>query len=1587
MIDTIRSTRRSMLAILLALLTALLLSSPAFAEEQTPVDEPAAAEPAPVSEPAAEQEAQPAVEEPAQAPAEPEPEAEPALQEPAPAEQPVDPLPEDEPASPEQPAVEAPQEAQPEVEQPQTEAPVTDDPGAMETPVDTSVENEVVETGEQEVSALYSGLNSNVYFYDSTAGLHDTYATIGLAVADYLTENGKGMIYVTGGNYSENVTLDASLTGTSLTGLVFLDYYPTEAAKYGAAAFDPYDSDTWVRLTGSITVSDLPNFTLLGFNISSTNANAAVTVNNDNGSSGTLNLSYLDVDNTADGYGIRIQNHTGTVNISHVKSRSSSASASSGTFVGSLNPINGAVNITNSSFNTSTNIGLILNSTKLATLNGVSAVGNGNHGVEIHSAGALVKNSVFSNNGTGSSGFAENGLYYSKYGNGNLTVENSQFNGNYSSGLYADPVYGNIILKNVRADDNGNTGVSLDSCDVNVDVCQNPGSGNITITGSNMEGNGRRSPGSGLNINSAKGSVSLTNVWVSGNGDGDTAAWGAYITNEYSPTKSPVTITNSGFDNNKNNGLTVYSRGLITLKDSSASANTGAAHGARLDNDASGATAGISILNSTGRTNNFNDNAASDAGLLVFSNGAILANSIYANNTSGASGNRRGVELNNASLTSSASVKVKLGGFDSNVGGGLYVFSNGVISVILTDCSASSNSGSNARGIYLDNDLASSAKAVTLDGGSYYGNNGEGIYITSKGAITVKNVEADGSITNTGARLYNHVGSNASVTVTATRKDWTNTFNENAGYGLYISSKGSILVNRTNAEQNESIGGNLYNNYSGAASGVTVSSSNFNGNAFTAGAIGLSIYSYGSVTLKGVQANSNGDAGTPAQGAYMDNRTESGSGIGKPVTITNSQFNDNYGDGLVVESAGVLKFTGLSATNNDGSGASLYNRISGSTATSVTFTNAWFNDNGGSRGLYLESYGNVTLKNVEANNNTAGDGIYIAMLQGATPPTTTGNVSYTCGSSRCSISGNGGQGLHVDSRGNITLSYLNLSGNASGAHLVNNTAPDTAVKTVTISNSDFTGSTSTFGLTVYSKGLIKLTNVNAGDNTTYGATLDNTLSPTDVGVTLTGAGDWDWYGSNDTFGLLIATKGKVTISKVNASDNQAYGLQVDNTYAAGNQAVSISYAEISRNWHIDMITRYGLNVTSKGVITLSNVWAQENGDSSALIGVSANARLNNETSTSTAGVTLTNGYFNNAHGETGYAGDGLVVGSTGIVTITNIQASDNTGSGVSIDNTNTPNVPGVAVKRKGAFTNTFNNNGGYGLYIQSYGSISIANVDASGNGNTNAYLSNTWDDSIAKPVSILNSTFNNSSSSDGLSLHADAQVTLLNVEASGNAGGGIYAKNDYTGSYNLTATNVDVNGNQASEGLRFYSTGAVTARDLTAFGNAANGMWFGSSGQEIGNFTLSGTNFFSGNVSNGLRIDSVGNVNISQVTAEKNGNSGLQVNANAGTGTFTINKANLNYNGFWGVLGYAENTILLSGINALNNGTKGNYDGIFLTQESTGSTTIKNSCSQGNAGSGIEIDIAGGAPQPIITNTTYFGNDVDGLGDAEVFIH
>ena len=315
---------------------------------------------------------------------------------------------------------------------------------------------------------------------------------------------------------------------------------------------------------------------------------------------------------------------------------------------------------------------------------------------------------------------------------------------------------------------------------------------------------------------------------------------------------------------------------------------------------------------------------------------------------------------------------------------------------------------------------------------------------------------------------------------------------------------------------------------------------------------------------------------------------------------------------------------------------------------------------------------------------------------------------------------------------------------------------------------------------------------------------------------------------------------------------------------------------------------------------------------------------------------------------------------------------------------------GVSLTRTGSFVNRISDNGDQGLDVATNGTITIANLNAEENGDevgeSNATLNNTGD-AVASTVNVSNSLFNGAGDSGagdhGLHILAKGAVILTNVEASNNNLHGIFIENEQIAGQSVTLTNLDAF-NNGDVGIYVYSGGNVIARDLTTCGNSS----YGTNVYTTGNITLTGLNYFNNNQGFGLYIETNGNINLANLTADRNVSQGIFASVNTAGGTLTINNANANYNGVNGMYLNASNNILVNKVYALNNGGGGEGDGALIIQNSlTATVTVQKSAFHGNTNNGLEID-KNGAADPVISNTTYYGNDSNGTGSTpDVYIH
>jgi putative surface-exposed virulence protein len=1135
-------------------------------------------------------------------------------------------------------------------------------------------------------------------------------------------------------------------------------------------------------------------------------------------------------------------------------------------------------------------------------------------------------------------------------------------NSNWTNGLDVAS-NGAISINNLTANNNGyfdtltdiqddavnGYGASLDNSSVST---AQP----ITLTGTNQFNNNMYD---GLDVFSNGGAVTLNNLTANGNGlaydpdpntNPDSSGYGVLVDNTSSGTVGQnVTISGTNqFNNNWLDGLDVYSYGNLALNNVTANSNGQGTYvdygfGAFLDNCMFSGTGTCAIVTPTTVTltgaNQFNNNG--DDGLRVFSKGAITLNGLTAN------------------------------------GNGL-----------AHDPDPNTNPHSSGFGVYVDNTYSGTAvgQNVTLTGTDVFNNNWlDGLDIYSYGIIALNGVTAsdngqgDYDGYGSGAWLDNCNSKDGGITCqTVTPKTVTltgnNQFSNNNGNdGLDVFSKGAITVNNVNADNNGNYGAFLENDFPGAVGAVSVNNTaTYQPDFSSNGGYGLYILSRGTITVMDLNAQSNG-----ADGVYLDNTSNTTGtaavNLGTARANWSNWLSYNYNSGLEVLSNGLVTLSSLNAENNghynsathNSSGYGVWvNNSTSSLSQGVTLNGTWngFKNNYLS-GLEIYTTGIVTTNQLDADNNgynTAGETTvygYGVLID---------NCAYNHSTSQCTIltpktitlngynnyNNNYSGGLYVYSNGAITSNTVNSNNNitGSGASFINN-ANNAAPQSVTLNalngTSNFYGNGGT-GLFVQSFGLVTLNSVNADTNKVDGIHVDNAtgaLASQLKGVTILGYAD---VYNNPGTGLYVTSLGPISINNIDAENKNGVGVYINNYL--GNPGTGVTF---TGNINTSNNIGGGMDVLSRGAITFNNLtgtWIGNNG--------SYGWNLNNSYAGSVGGITMTI-VANQNIGFPSNGGYGLWAQSLGAITTTNLDAWNNGGFGVTLDNA----FPGAAatatitMNDPSTTDNNFNGNTGDGLDVLSNRTITLNSISAQNNNGYGAYIDNCGYTggicaSTITPAPGVTLTGNNNfgnNTQSGLWLTSNGAITVSNLSANNNSLGGAELKN-YWGTSGVTLTgsnNFIGNSNQLNDGLEdgldIYSDGAITVNNLMASYNDGIGahldncLW--NSGLNkctgSGSITLTGTNTFSYNYSDGLDASTHGNITLNNVTADNNGGTG--VSGYAG-GSILVACGSMTNNGGYGWSLAAGTIATLKGVFAFgNNGGFGNTEpanGTFIYQRS-----------------------------------------------------
>jgi putative surface-exposed virulence protein len=1417
-----------------------------------------------------------------------------------------------------------------------------------------------------------------------------------------------GAIYIEAGTYTQTSSITIT-SGSNLTGII-------------GAGSDPTTGTTIAFSNNmSLTVSNTTlGFALQGVNITGNTPGGLVNFSNN---TGVLNVTDVAVKNTnASGDGIIITGQTGAVNINRVESSSNGDEGLKVTATGNI-----TIKNSNFDWNSGSYSMAVTSTAGNITLDGVSSSHNnsGNGANLLAKTGVKVSNSSFSNN------FGQ-GLVLDTGSAGANTFTMVFVNYNNQDNIHIEDTVGAITMTDVQANQSNNGyGIYIDNCNASSGVCTAATAGAVTLTGITAQYDTM------ANIYIVgSGAITLTNVdayYAYNSG-------AVYLDNHYAKSASAVTATKIIADYGDSIGLTVYSKGNVTLN--TIQASSAGTYGIYVDNTSG--TGSVTIGQSVGRSV---INNAGDTGIVVWSKGNVTISGVdlYSCTNTGIDiesyQGTGAVTISDSTVTSTDVNSIK---------GAIYVLANG--NITLTSVTSNSNAG---MGINLNNSIASSPRTVTLTNSSASSNTYDGILILSKGNISLIGVTADnnnnpGSNHTYGGVMLDNTYGTGSVTVTNSEMD-------GSYIGLHIMSHGSVTLDNVIASSNDTVGVWIENN--GGTGTVTVKRSNIGSN----GSDGLDVVSRGLITLSSVNISYNNTSGS-----YGASLVNIGGTAGVTITGTNTDrnyFDYNFNTGLYIHTNGPVNISYVqSSGNTNNRGIDI--QVDGTGA--VTITNVTANSNKW-EGLHVVANGNITVTNPYIyGNDSSLYGVYLDNSAG------TGSVTIqgTSASSRGTIANNNdtstGMNLEILSKGAVTVKYLNTDTAITGGIHINNVAtagnPVTIMGVSAISTTSGTGlyiesngtvsvtdatiaDSSGYGLEivnnggtvknvtislssvydnhggnimVYSKGLVTLAGVSANTSTAgYGIRINNTFGTT-AGITITSSGATTNYAnSNFLDGVYLTSNGPISVTKLYASNNHGINLNINNSSGTG--GVTLNTVAV-----YDSSTSHGIYVQTNGVFSATNIIANGNNQNGLMI-----YKMSGTTNT-----TITNGTFYSNAGS--YAG--LYIDSDGLVTLTNIQSKYNTGYGLQVDNSaglgvtlqsTSPNrndfigdYIGVSITTPGPvkISNTYSagndyqgiyvdNTSGtgtvtltnvtgyadssYGIEIESYGAVTGTNLSASGNSSSPAvYINNCQYNGVSCEGSgnVTLTGVTAQAGNVGLEVLSNGTITVTNGDLSYNYyGAGAFLDNSLSSTsapIYVYTTKANHNGD---DGITIYTKGNVVLDGVTAESNSNSGTYgvfiYNAGAGSTGNVTVSsarGANNFNNNNADGIRILTNGNISLSKVTANYNGQYGIFAYT-YGTGkSLNITTGTIMWNGYSGIYGVADADSAFSGVKVFNNGlNQSGYDGITLTLGNH-NFTLTNSYVTANSRYGLNVSVSGPANIVKLVGSYFFGNDHYVSGPAGV---
>ncbi len=1226
-------------------------------------------------------------------------------------------------------------------------------------------------------------------------------------------------------------------------------------------------------IIGDISLTITNGFTLSGFTII-----GGVDVFN---SVGTLYFNDLEVSNP-DGDGLMINGFDGENPVPHPSQiYMDGVDFNDNYYNGAYINSKSNVTISNANFNGNGGAGLVVSTTSKITLMGVTANENTGSGINAYDFNSLIAKYISVNNNQAPGTSDGYGFCAITDNKAKITIENILANNNLLSGIFISS-NGTVTVKNIEAHQNDESGLVIFTGSAvtveNAFVTDNSNDGLAIYTGNRIKLTGIIS-----RDNDLKGL--RTEPLTIGYYDNVLEEW--IVTAVLYPTSVTLTSSKTGgsttanaFSGNGEEGIYILAKGTMTLSNFDAYENGGF--------------------------------------------GVYLDNYLYDEGS--------GLGLGKGNVTINVSIPNWTNGIFTNGGVGLYVFSNGVVSI--NDTTATENP---ANGMYIN-----TTRAIKLNKVVATSNGDSGAFLTNLAAVKGQSVSITDSI-----------------------------FDGNIDTGLVVLTKGSINLSGSGASDNLSPNSSYISSMPVSILDFLLSSDGAD-NWWFYGLSGdqvniilesgefdalVTIYNSDeswSITDDDGYGGKDSQiiSGLPGDGWYRVEVTFNGSfeGQGTYTLSVNDENHDNYvypGSGVLLDnSAGTAGVTISTSKNN-------------------SENNFDANEN---MGMDIKTNGSITIKGLGTDNNYRSG---LVMDN----PQSKGKVSFTDKSLVSSFNNNGWSGIYLRTMGMVNLAGIgSISENGFSGLEIDNCIYDEGLGTCLGSgsvilknmNAERNGGD---GIRVYSKGTINLNSIVSNENSEMGISLYNQV-PLSIASVLLKAVTAD--GNNNT-GIQVSTYGNVNLGDMNANENLKTTGFLNDGDAVLDYLNNLAGPDVW-SFYAESGVYYSFNLFESDIDDLNrNTFsanlelfdADENPvafDSISGVGIHM---LNAEWTPTTSGyyyievsdlsdqdnfyrLSINNGAFVDM---TYYFVDGISI---------------NAGKNVTISGKN---------------TNKFNQNSVTGIYIETPGSIKLQNVSASLNGTEGAYLDNDLEESGTGSITIsgVNNLNRSSFSGNGweglvITTQGALSINFTNINVNGFSG------IDAWGNSKMSAKSVDVIGN-AEIGMLLDSAGLVSLSYMNAGGNGTNGLELYAEGVKI-----TGLNNVMDNGENGIWINSNGLVNLSGIDIRRSGQNGMSIWSQEDDAVI-LNKINVSGSGMHGISIHANAAITLNTVSSLLNGVGNEGDGLMLDCWTPENTTllIKNSAFMGNEGNGINVQSMNAELSSVILNSIiYYGNDTNDTGDPNI---